>query len=73
MNMINEYYEWCRSIEPEWVGFVVWFTALSVVVAATAIAAAWLLWEAVDRIGLWIMLCVPAFIAYCFYIAVLAQ
>lgn len=76
MYMITEYYEWCRSIEPTWVGFVVW---ISVVILAITVVLWVLIWivimvtELLGRIGAWAILPIPAFIAYCFYIAVFAQ
>jgi len=67
--MTDKFMEWCMGIEPEWVGFSVWFSTLAIGMIFSSI----LIVLTTYITSGWILLAIPAFIVYVWYIALFKQ
>lgn len=64
-----DFVDWCASIDPTWVGFVVCVTVVTAVAVFMMFAAMY----SIYLTNGWSLLAIPALIGYCFYVALFMQ
>lgn len=67
--MFLRFTNWTHTIEPQWVGFVVWFSVVLSLAAIIVMLVAFF----VSYTQGWILLVGPAIILYAWYIAIFKQ